>query len=139
MRIGSGLDRDQSRPWNVPFGWHFTPGRLRSRTSWIRMHEHNLNLISFCAWSSTAIRQSLIVYCRLSIRVAAPSTNASTLVRPSWRRDSLAVKASSGPWPERWAGGAHGRGWCRDGPRHSPSVNGSNPSLQSTLGTERPA
>ena len=45
--------------------------------------------------------------CATRARPKPPSTNASTLVRPSWRRDSLAnPKASSGPWPERWAGGA---------------------------------
>ena len=41
-----------------------------------------------------------------------PITNASTLVRPSWRiegQPSLAVKREFWPQPERWAG-AHGRG-----------------------------
>ena len=42
--------------------------------------------------------------------VTAPSTNASTLVRPSWRRDSLERVLA----PARKMGrGAHGRG-CRD-------------------------
>ena len=41
---------------------------------------------------------------------SAPSINASTVVRPSWRRDSLTIEQFLAP-ARKIGRGAHGRGW----------------------------